>query len=362
MPSARADRARTHDLVRAGQSVWIDTITRGMLHSGLLQRYATDFGVTGLTSNPAIYQKAFTQTPDYREAIAALRGAGITAAEDLFFALAIEDLQQAADLFAPVHDSSGGTDGWVSLEVSPLIADDADATVASARELHQRLARPNAFVKIPGTPAGLHAVEEAIFHGVPVNVTLLFDREQYLGAVSAHQRGLQRRLDAGLPADVASVASVFISRWDTAIAGTGPDQLQGKLGVSIGAQVHAAHHGVLASQTQQALTAAGAPMQRLLFASTSTKDPSWPDTLYIEGLVAPGTITTVPEETLLAFADHGEVPSTLDPQAAVADEVLNQAHEAGIDLSALGARLQHEGTDAFVQAWSVLMSVLSETS
>jgi transaldolase len=234
--------------------------------------------------------------------------------------------------------------------------------VASARDLHQRLARPNAFVKIPGTPAGLHAVEEAIFHGVPVNVTLLFDREQYLGAVSAHQRGLQRRLDAGLPADVASVASVFISRWDTAIAGTGPDQLQGKLGVSIGAQVHAAHHGVLASQTQQALTAAGAPIQRLLFASTSTKDPSWPDTLYIEGLVAPGTITTVPEETLLAFADHGEVPSTLDPQAAVADEVLNQAHEAGIDLSALGARLQHEGTDAFVQAWSVLMSVLSETS
>jgi transaldolase len=340
-----------------GQSLWLDNITRGMLDDGTLARYIRDLSVTGLTSNPTIYNLAFKNTPFYAAAIAAKVQSGV-AGERLFFDLAIEDLQRAADLFRPIHDRTGGLDGWVSLEVSPRLAYDTASTLAAARDLHARAARPNLYIKIPGTPAGLPAIEEAIAAGVPVNVTLLFTREHYLAASDAFLRGIERRIEAGLDPRVCSVGSLFISRWDTATAKQLPPHLANTLGVAIGAQTYAAYRAVLDSDRWQRLANIGALPQRLLMASTGTKDPSLCDHLYVRELAAPHTINTMPEATLLAFADHGTLGPPLSAGGGTSDRTLEEISRAGIDLAALGAELQKQGADAFVKSWDELMAVI----
>ncbi|HEU0231029.1 MAG TPA: transaldolase [Burkholderiaceae bacterium] len=347
-----------HDL---GQSLWLDNITRGLLDDGTLKHYLDDLAVTGLTSNPTIFQKAIQGTTFYDEAIAHKAQAG-KAGEDLFFELAIEDLTRAADLFRPVHDATRGMDGWVSLEVSPLLANDTDATIHAATTLHARANRPNLFIKIPGTLAGLKAIEESIFNGVPINVTLLFSCEQYLAAAGAYLRGIERRVQAGLSSDVRSVASLFVSRWDVAVQSKVDAGLHNRLGVAVACETFAAYRALLASPRWKKLEAAGARPQRLLWASTGTKDPSASDTLYIDGLAAAGTINTMPEKTLLAFADHGNPGAPLRDEQPAAIAELAQFRAAGIDLGALATRLQEEGTDAFDQSWHALLDGINAKS
>lgn len=348
-----------HHLHRLGQSIWLDNITRGMLDDGTLARYAGDLSVTGLTSNPTIYNLAVKNTPFYDSAIAAGRRAQATA-EGLFFDLALDDLCRAADLFRPVHDRTGGLDGWVSLEVSPALADDTQSTLEAARHLHGRAGRPNLFIKIPGTPAGLPAIEEAIFCGVPVNVTLLFTREQYLAAAEAYLRGIERRIEAGLSPRVCSVASLFISRWDGATAARLPPHLANRLGIAIGQQAYRSYRDLLASDRFQRLANFGGWPQRLLFASTGTKDPSLSDCLYVEALAAPHTVNTVPEQTLLAFADHGAVVGAISAAGGTAETTLAEISRAGIDLAALGEKLQRDGAEAFVKSWNELLQVVGQ--
>jgi transaldolase len=346
--------SQLHDL---GQSLWLDNITRGMLDDGTIARYIRDLSVTGLTSNPTIYNLAVKNTPFYDGAIGAAtrRGDG---AEAAFFGLAIDDLTRAADLFRDAHDRSGGLDGWVSLEVSPTLAYDAGRTLESAVALHARADRPNLFIKIPGTPQGLPAIEEAIFAGVPVNVTLLFTREQYLAAAAAYLRGVERRIAAGLSPRVCSVASLFISRWDGATAAGLPAELVNRVGIAIGQRCYRAYRDLLASDRFQRLANFGALPQRLLFASTGTKDPKAADTLYVSALAAAHTINTMPEQTLLAFADHGTVPATVPADGGPAEETLAAVTRAGIDLDAVGTRLQQAGAEAFVNSWTELLGVI----
>ena len=337
----------TKALHDCGQSLWLDNITRGMLDDGTLARYVRDFHVTGLTSNPSIYNAAVKNTTFYDAAIATKVRSGLSG-ERLFFELAIEDLTRAADLFRPVHDRTGGLDGWVSLEVAPHLAYDAAATLAAAKDLFARAARPNLFIKIPGTPPGLRAIEEAIFEGVPVNVTLLFSHDHYLAAAAAYLRGIERRIDAGLSPRVASVASLFISRWDAASAADLPAHLKNTLGIAIGEQCYEAYRAVLASDRFLRLANAGALPQRLLMASTGTKDPALSDHLYVRGLAAPHTVNTMPEATLLAFADHGTLGPPLSAAGGTSDRTLYEIARAGVDLAALGGELQQQGADAFV--------------
>jgi transaldolase len=341
-------------LHRAGQSLWLDNITRDLLTSGTLERYARDLAVTGLTSNPTIYDRAIGGTSAYDESIrtAAARGAS---AEETFFELALDDLRNAADVFRPVFDRTGGVDGYVSLEVSPVLAHDTGATAREAARLHALGARPNLFIKIPGTPEGLPAIEDSIFAGVPVNVTLLFSLPQYAACAEAYTRGIERRIDAGLPAGVGSVASVFISRWDPAVSGSVPDELRNKLGIAIGQQVYADYRRFFATDRWGRLQNEGARPQRLLFASTGTKDPAAPDVLYVEGLAAPHTVNTMPEETLLAFADHGRVGSLLSADPAPADALMARFAAAGVDVEAVGGDLQAKGAESFVKSWSSLL-------
>lgn len=346
---------RLHSL---GQSLWLDNITRGMLDDGTLARYVRDLSVTGLTSNPTIFNLAVKNTAFYDDALAA--GGPEATIEDRFFALAIEDLTRAADLFRPTHDRSGGVDGWVSLEVSPLLAYDTASTLEAARNLHARAGRPNLFIKIPGTPAGLPAIEEAIFCGVPVNVTLLFTREQYLAAAEAYLRGIERRIEAGLSPRVCSVASLFISRWDGATAAKLPPHLANRLGIAVGHQAYRAYRDLLASDRFQRLANFGGWPQRLLFASTGTKDPSLSDCLYVESLAAPHTINTVPEQTLLAFADHGAAKAILSAAGGSAETTLAEVGRAGIDLAALGEKLQRDGAESFVKSWNELLQVIEQ--
>src|SRR6204780_1574660 len=296
-----------HDL---GQSLWLDNITRGLLADGTLARYIRDLSVTGLTSNPTIFDEAIKNGSFYDAAIACKSAAG-GSDEALFFDLAIEDLTQAADLFRPIFDATGGIDGWGSLEVSPLLADDTAGTIKAARELHARARRPNLFIQIPGTPAGPGAIEESIFAGVPVNVTLLFSPAQYLAAAEAYMRGIERRRAAGLALAIRSVASIFVSRWDVAVKDKVPAALRNRLGIAIAQQAYQAYRNLLVAPRWRKLASAGASPQRLLWASTGTKDPAAPDTLYVEALAAPDTINTVPEKTLRAFADHGTVKQSL---------------------------------------------------
>ena len=346
--------SQLHDL---GQSLWLDTITRGMLDDGTIARFVRDLSVTGLTSNPTIFNQALKNGPGYDRAISAAARTGL-AAEETFFTLAIDDLSRAADLFRDVHERSGGVDGWVSLEVSPTLAYDARKTLASAIALHARAGRPNLFIKIPGTPQGLPAIEEAIFAGIPVNVTLLFTRGQYLAAADAYLRGIERRIAAGLTPRVCSVASLFISRWDGATASGLPADLVNRVGIAIGQRCYRAYRDLFASDRFQRLANFGALPQRLLFASTGTKDPKAPDTLYVSALAAPHTINTIPEQTLLAFADHGAVTTTVPADGGPAEETLAAVGRAGIDLEAVGERLQQAGAEAFVKSWTELLEVI----
>jgi transaldolase len=349
---------RLHD---AGQSLWLDNITRALLASGTLARYIADLAVTGLTSNPTIFDKALTGSPDYDEQIQSLLAAG-TSGEALFFELALVDLTKAAGLFRAIWDTTGGVDGWVSLEVSPKLARDTKSTVAEAKALHEKAATPNLFIKVPGTPEGIPAIEELIAAGVSVNVTLLFSREHYQTAADAYVRGLERRKDAGLDLDVASVASVFVSRWDAAVAGKLPEDLSGQLGVAVAKRTYKAYRDLLASERWQQLANAGAKPQRLLWASTGTKDPSLPDTYYIHALASELTINTMPENTLLAFGAHGAVGDLLPADGGDAEDVLTRIGEAGVDVDALAATLQTEGADAFVKSWDDLLACISSKS
>ncbi|TPV99231.1 MAG: Transaldolase [Beijerinckiaceae bacterium] len=347
-----------HDL---GQSLWLDNITRNLLSSGTLRRYIDELSVTGLTSNPTIFDHAIKNSNDYDAAIRKKLKDG-KSGEELFFQLALEDITEAADLFRSIYDRTSGVDGWVSLEVSPLLAHDTKTTLAVAKDLHARAGRPNLLIKIPGTKEGLPAIEEAIFAGVPVNVTLLFSREHYLAAAEAFLRGIERRIDAGLRPDVGSVASVFISRWDAAVVGKVPDPLNNQLGVAIAKRTYKACRTLLSSPRWQRAYNAGAHPQRLLWASTGTKDPKVSDILYIKALAAPLTVNTMPEGTLKALADHGELGAMLPADGGDCEEVLAQFATAGIDVDALSAQLQDEGAKSFVKSWNELMGVITSKS
>jgi transaldolase len=344
--------AQLHDL---GQSLWLDNITRGLLDSGTLVRYIAELSVTGLTSNPTIYDKAIGGTAAYDEDVRDGAAKGL-APDAVFFELALADLRRAADLFAPVHARTDGVDGFVSLEVSPLLAYDAAATQAEAVRLHLLGGRPNLFIKIPGTAEGLVAIEETIFAGVPVNVTLLFSPAQYRGCMEAYTRGIERRVEAGLPAYVGSVASFFISRWDAAVVSKVPAELVNQLGLAIGRQAYIEYRRFFATDRWQRLLNEGARPQRLLFASTGTKDPAASDTLYVSGLAAPNTVDTMPEETLLALADHGTIGETLTPDADAAAAGLARFADAGVDVESLGDELQVKGAQSFVTSWNSLLA------
>jgi transaldolase len=349
---------KLHDL---GQSLWLDNITRDLLSSGTLQRYRDELSVTGLTSNPTIFDHAIKNSTAYDGAIRQKLKEG-KSGEELFFELALEDLILAADLFRPVYDYSSGVDGWVSLEVSPLLAHDTQTTLTEAKDLHARAGCPNLFIKIPGTEEGIPAIEEAIFAGVPVNVTLLFSPAQYLAAAEAYLKGIERRIAAGLPADVGSVASVFISRWDGAVMGKVPEALNDKLGIAVAKVLYKAYRELLDSPRWQRTFNAGARPQRLLFASTGTKDPKASDVLYIKELAAPHTVNTMPEKTLLAFAEHGEVNETLPLDGGDSATVLAQFAGLGFEVESLAAKLQADGAASFVTSWNELMAVIDSKS
>jgi transaldolase len=347
-----------HDLP---QSLWLDNITRDLLDSGTLRRYIDELSITGLTSNPTIFDEAIGGSGLYDAAIRAKARAGLSG-ETLFGELALEDLRRAADLFRPVFESSGGQDGWVSMEVSPLLLDDAQATVAVAAQIHRDAGRPNLFVKIPGTPAGLAAIEESIFAGIPINVTLLFSSEQYLAAADAYLRGIERRIAAGRDPRVGSVASVFISRWDRAVAATAPAELRNRLGIAIAQRTYRGYRDLLESTRWRDLAAAGARAQRLLWASTGTKDPAASDCLYVEALAAPDTVNTMPEKTVHAAAAHGVFRGVMPRDGGDCEEVLERFAAAGIDVAALGARLQADGGRAFAKSWHELLERIAAKS
>jgi transaldolase len=355
---------KLHDL---GQSLWVDNITREMLREDVLKGYIDDLSVTGLTSNPSIFEKAIGAGDDYDEQIAEIGdgaedegGAGVSAEENIFFELALSDLRDAADLFADVHKRTGGVDGFVSLEVSPLLADDAKSTIDQASNLHRKAERDNLFIKIPGTTAGLEAIEESIFAGIPINVTLLFDDKQYLAAADAYMKGIERRIDAGLDPVVQSVASIFMSRWDVAVAEQVPAELKNRLGIAIGGRAYRGYRELLDSDRWLRLANNGARPQRLLWASTGTKDPDAPDTLYIDAFASPFTVNTMPDKTLEAFADHGELGDLMDPSGSAAENTLKEFEDAGIDLGALAQRLQDEGKESFDNAWKGLLETIAE--
>jgi len=351
----------TRRLHEAGQSIWLDNITRALLTSGTLQRYINELSVTGLTSNPTILDRAIKKSRDYDAAIRDKSSAG-KSGEALLFELVLEDLTRAADLFQPIHELTNRVDGWVSLEVSPKLAYDTQSTIAAARDLHARAARSNLFIKIPGTPEGCPAIEEVIFAGVPVNVTLLFSREQYLAAAQAYIRGIERRVAAGLNPHVGSVASLFISRWDVAVAGKTPAALRNTLGIAVAKRTYKAYRDLLASDRWLRLLNVGASAQRLLWASTGTKDPNASDVLYVKSLAAPHSVNTMPEKTLHAFAEHGELDTMLRHDPGDAEDVLDKFGRAGVDLDALAANLQRQGAAAFVKSWDDLLECIVEKS
>jgi len=347
-----------HDL---GQSIWLDNITRDLLTGGTLKRYIDELSVTGLTSNPTIFDHAIKNSTSYDAAIREKLKEG-KSGEKLFFELALDDLSRAADLFRPIHDRTNGVDGWVSLEVSPLLAHDTASTLAAAKDLHTRAQRPNLLIKIPGTKEGVPAIEEAIFAGIPINVTLLFSREHYVAAAEAFLRGIERRIAGGLDPDVGSVASVFISRWDVAVMDKVPHALRGRLGIAIAKRTYKAYRALLDSPRWQRVYNAGARPQRLLWASTGTKDPEASDVVYVKALAAPFTVNTMPEQTLKALADHGELGDILAADGGDCEEVLAEFAKAGVDIDALATRLQDEGAASFVKSWDELMAVITSKS
>ena len=351
----------TQLLHNLGQSLWLDNITRDLINSGTLERYIDELSVTGLTSNPTIFDHAIKNSSSYDAAIRRKLDQG-ESGERLFFELALEDLTRAADLFRPVFERTSGVDGWVSLEVSPVLAHDTASTLAAAKSLHARAGRPNLLIKIPGTKEGLPAIEESIFAGVPINVTLLFSREHYMAAAEAFLRGIERRIEAGLQPDIGSVASVFVSRWDAAVAGKVPASLSNKLGIAIAKRTYKAYRELLGSPRWQRIYNAGARPQRLLWASTGTKDPKASDVLYIKALAAPFTVNTMPEGTLKALADHGDLSEIMSADGGDCEAVLEQFAAAGIDIDQLAAKLQDEGAKSFVNSWNDLMEVITSKS
>jgi transaldolase len=348
----------TQLLYREGQSLWLDNITRDLLDSGTLKQYIDELSITGLTSNPTIFDHAIKNSATYDSAIAEKMRQGLSG-EALFFELAIEDLTRAADLFRPIHEKTNGVDGWVSLEVSPLLAYDTASTLAAAKELFARAQRPNLLIKIPGTRQGLPAIEEAIFAGIPINVTLLFSREHYLAAADAFLRGIERRIEAGLNPYVGSVASVFVSRWDAAVASKMPEELRNQLGIAIAKRTYKAASALLSSARWQRIYNLGGRPQRLLWASTGTKDPKASDILYVKALAAPFTVNTMPEATLKALATHTDLGEVLPIDGGNCEEMLAKFTELGVDVDALAAQLQNEGAESFVKSWSDLMAVIS---
>jgi len=351
----------TQLLHNLGQSIWLDNITRDLLDSGTLGRYIQDLSVTGLTSNPTIFDHAIKNSAAYDAALREKLSRG-KSGEALFFDLALQDLTRAAELFQPIHEQTDGVDGWVSLEVSPLLAHDTASTLAAAKDLYARAGQSNLFIKIPGTKEGLPAIEEAIFAGIPINVTLLFSREQYVAAAEAFLRGIERRIEAGLKPVVGSVASVFISRWDAAVAAKAPEALRNQLGIAIANRTYKAYRELLDSPRWQRVSNAGARPQRLLWASTGTKDPKASDVLYVKALAAPFTVNTMPEGTLKALADHGELGTILPADGGDCERVLAEFAQAGVDIDSLAARLQDEGAKSFVQSWDELMAVIASKS
>ena len=351
----------TRLLHQEGQSIWLDNISRDLLDRGTLKQYIDELSVTGLTSNPTIYDHAINKGATYDAAIVDKLRRG-TSGEELFFELALEDLTRAADVFRPIHDKTNGVDGFVSLEVSPMIAYDAKRTIAAAKDLFARANRPNFFIKIPGTAQSLPAIEEAIFAGVPINVTLLFSRDHYLAAAEAYLRGVERRIDAGLDPNVASVASVFVSRWDSAVADKVPEALRNQLGIAVAKRTYQAASALISSARSRRIYNFGGRPQRLLWASTGTKDPKASDILYVKGLAAPFTVNTMPEATLKALGTHTELGELLPTDGGNCEEVLGQFAGAGVDVDALAARLQDEGAKAFVKSWDDLMGVIASKS
>jgi transaldolase len=351
----------TTQLQKLGQSIWLDNITRELLDSGTFGRYVRELSVTGLTSNPTIFEKAISGSRSYDPAIREKAAAG-KVGEALFVELALEDLARAAALLRPVHVATRGVDGWVSMELSPLLAADTKGSIVAARELHARANQPNLFVKIPGTPEGIPAIEESIYSGVPINVTLLFSAEQYLAAAEAYLRGIERRHAEGRDLRIGSVASLFVSRWDVAANPTLPPELHNRLGIAIAGQAYRAYRRLLATPRWQKLAAAGAQPQRLLWASTGTKDPTASDTLYVSALAAPDTVNTMPEDTLHAFADHGQASAVMPLDGGDADATIQRIHDLGVDTAALAARLQVDGAQAFVQSWRKLLEVIGKTA
>ena len=352
---------KTQELHNLGQSLWLDNITREILDNGTLRRYMDEFSVTGLTSNPTIFDEAIGNSAAYDDGIRDKAKAG-KSGEALFMELALEDLRRAADLFRPVFDATDGVDGWVSMEVSPLLASDTAGSIDAAARIHGQGERPNLYVKIPGTPEGVPAIEESIYNGVPINVTLLFSREQYLAAAEAYLRGVERRIAAGRDPRVGSVASLFVSRWDKAVADKVPPELRNRLGIAIAGRTYRAYRELLASPRWRKLAAAGARPQRLLWGSTGTKDPKAADTLYVEALAAPDTIDTMPEKTLRAFAEHGEIRGVMAEDGGDSEAVLARFAKAGIDTDALATQLQRDGAQAFVKSWQELMTRIAEKS
>jgi transaldolase len=348
----------TQLLSNLGQSLWLDNITRDLLDTGTLKHYIDEFSVTGLTSNPTIFEKAIKKSSAYDAPIREGFAKG-KSSEELFFDLALEDITRAADLFRPTYDRTNTVDGWVSLEVSPLMAYDTGSTLRAAKDLFARAKRPNLLIKIPGTRQGLPAIEEAIFAGIPVNVTLLFSREQYLAAADAFLRGIERRLDAGLNPNVGSVASVFVSRWDAATKGTVPGALRNQLGIAIAKRTYKAARALLTSPQWQRVYNAGARPQRLLWASTGTKDPGVSDILYVRALAAPYTVNTMPEGTLKALAKYHSLGSILPPDGGDCEEILSQFASADVDIDALANQLQEEGAMSFVNSWNELMDLIA---
>ena len=348
----------TRNLRNLGQSLWLDNITRDLLNTGALQTYIEDLSITGLTSNPTIFDHAIKGSPAYDAAIREKLKEG-RSGEALFFELALEDIVRAADMFRPVHDRTNGVDGWVSLEVSPLLAHDTASTIAAAKDLYSRAKRPNVFIKIPGTKEGLPAIEEAIFGGIPINVTLLFSRDQYVAAAEAFLRGIERRIDAGLNPVVGSVASVFVSRWDAAVTGKAPDDLKNQLGIAVAKRTYRAYRDLLSSERWQRAFNFGARPQRLLWASTGTKDPKASDILYIKAVAAPFTVNTMPEATLKAVDNHGELGAPLQRDGGDSDSTLARFAKAGVDVDALAVQLQDEGAKSFVKSWTDLLDVIA---
>lgn len=342
-----------------GQSLWLDNITRDLLDNGTLQRYIDDYAVTGLTSNPTIFDEAIGNSSAYDKGIVDKTQAGLSG-EALFTELALEDLRRAADLFRPVFDTTNGIDGWVSMELSPMLATDTTGSIDAAARIHEQADRANLFVKIPGTPEGIAAIEESIFNGVPINVTLLFSAGQYRAAAEAYLRGIERRIQAGRDPVVGSVASLFVSRWDKASADQLPVTLKNRLGIAIAQRTYRVYRELLASPRWQALAAAGAQPQRLLWASTGTKDPDAPDILYVQALAAPGTIDTLPEKTLHAFADHGQLGDAMAVDGGDAEPTLQRIVDAGVDIDALGVQLQRDGAAAFVKSWQQLLQRITD--